>query len=234
MRRSTTLRWILALAAVVAILAGGRLLPLGDWLADFGAWIAGLGGIGLVLYAAAHAGVTVLMLPAVLMAVGAGFLFGPYVGFLVALAGATVGATAAFLIARYVARDRVATSAARDPRFAALDRAIAEKGWRIVFLLRMSAVVPFVLSNYVYGLTAIRFGSYLLASALGMIPLTVLWVALGAAARRAGQSELAAEAAPLPEAWAIAVLAAGLLITAGVTIYVAKLTRGILRTEASE
>jgi uncharacterized membrane protein YdjX (TVP38/TMEM64 family) len=187
-----------------------------------------------VLYAAAHAGVTVLMLPAVLMTIGAGFLFGPYVGSLVALAGATVGATAAFLIARYVARDRVAASAASDPRFAALDRAIGEKGWRIVFLLRMSAVVPFVLSNYVYGLTAIRFGSYVLATALGMIPLTVLWVALGVVARRAGQSELAAETSPLPDAWAIAVLAAGILITAGVTVYVAKLTRGILRKEPIE
>ncbi len=233
MRRST-LRWVLAGALVVALLAAGRLLPLADWLADFGAWIAGLGAVGLVLYAAAHAGVTVLMLPAVLMTIGAGFLFGPYVGFLVALAGGIVGSTAAFLIARYVARDRVAASAARDPRFAALDRAIGEKGWRIVFLLRMSAVVPFVLSNYVYGLTAIRFGSYVLASAIGLIPLTVLWVGLGAAARRAGQSELAAEAAPLPEAWTIAVVAAGLLITAGVTIYVAKLTRGILRNETTE
>ncbi len=234
MRRSTTLRWLLAGGAVVALLALGRLLPLAEWLADFGAWIAGLGGLGLVLYAAAHAGVTLLMLPAVLMTIGAGFLFGPYVGSLVALAGATVGATAAFLIARYVARDRVAASAARDPRFAALDRAIGEKGWRIVFLLRMSAVVPFVLSNYVYGLTAIRFGSYVLATALGMIPLTVLWVALGVAARRAGQSELAAETSPLPDAWAIAVLAAGILITAGVTVYVAKLTRGILRKEPIE
>ncbi len=233
MRRST-LRWILAGALVVALLAAGRLLPLADWLADFGAWIAGLGAVGLVLYAAAHAGVTVLMLPAVLMTIGAGFLFGPYVGFLVALAGGIAGCTAAFLIARYVARDRIAASAARDPRFAALDRAIGEKGWRIVFLLRMSAVVPFVLSNYVYGLTAIRFGSYVLASAVGLIPLTVLWVGLGAAARRAGQSGLAAEAAPLPQAWAIAVLAAGLLITTGVTVYVAKLTRGILRNETTE
>ena len=86
---------------------------------------------------------------------------------------------------RYVARERVARAiASRSPRYAAIDRAIGEKGWRIVFLLRLSPLVPFVVSNYFYGLTAIPFGPYVLASAAGMAPLTFLYVSLGVAARQ--------------------------------------------------
>ena len=233
MERPTKLRLLLIAAGVVALLVLGRTVAFDEWFARFGAWIAGLGTVGYLLYAAAHVGVTLLMLPAVLMTIGAGFLFGLWTGTAVALAGATVGASLAFLIARYLARDRVAKAAARDPRFAALDRAIGERGWRIVFLLRMSAVVPFVLSNYVYGLTAIRFWPYVVSSAIGLIPLTVLWVALGTAARRLDPVEVAA-APPMPQGLGIAVIAAGVLITAGVTVYVAKLTRGILGKPSPE
>ncbi len=230
----TPRRWVRLLAAILvaaALVAAGRRLPFGDWVAGFGAWIAGLGALGVVLYVAAHAGVTLLMLPAVLMTIGAGFLFGLVPGTAVALAGATSGAAASFLVARYLARDRIARAAARDPRFAALDAAVGEKGWRIVFLLRMSAVVPFVLSNYVYGLTAIRFGPYVAASATGMIPLTFLYAGLGAAARASGAS--GAGAAP-PPAWGWAVFGAGVAITVIVTVYVARLTRRTLAERETE
>ncbi len=225
MRRGAKVRWIAAIAVAAALVVGGRSLPFADWLASFGAWIASLGPAGFVLYAAVYVAVTVLLLPAWLMTIAAGFLFGLVPGAAVVWPGATIGAAASFLIARYLARDRVARAAARDPRFAALDRAVGEKGWRIVFLLRMSAVVPFVLSNYVYGLTAIRFWPYVAASATGMIPLTLLYAGVGAAARQAGP----AEGAPAGGGWKIAVLAAGILITAGVTLYVARLTRKSLR-----
>jgi uncharacterized membrane protein YdjX (TVP38/TMEM64 family) len=233
MTRGTKLRLLAVVAGVIALLVLGRTIAFDEWFARFSAWIAGLGAVGYLLYAAAHVGVTLLMLPAVLMTIGAGFLFGLWTGTAVALAGSTVGAALAFMVARYLARDRVARVAARDPRFAALDRAIGEKGWRIVFLLRMSAVVPFVLSNYVYGLTAIRFWPYVVSSAIGLIPLTVLWVALGTAARRLDPVEVAA-APPMPHGAGIAVIAAGVLITAGVTVYVARLTKGILGRPPSE
>jgi uncharacterized membrane protein YdjX (TVP38/TMEM64 family) len=94
----------------------------------------------------------------------------------------------------------------------------------------MSAVVPFVWSNYAYGLTSIRFWPYVLASWVGMLPLTFLYVALGAAARRVGDAGPASPPAP----WALAVLAAGIVITAGVTAYVARLTRRALNPGAPE
>ena len=230
-KTASTLRWILLGVALAALLVAGRALIF-EGFAAFRAWISSLGPVGLVLYAVAYVLGTVLMLPVWLMTIGAGFLFGWIPAALVVFTGATVGASLAFLIARHLARERVARAAARDPRFTALDHAIADKGWRIVFLLRMSAVVPFVVSNYVYGLTAIRFWQYAVASAIGMIPLILLYTGLGAAARRAGLSETQAEV--VPDAVAIAILAAGLVITAGVTVYVARLTRGVLRKESSE
>lgn len=225
MPRRVRIRWIAAAVLATALVVGGRSLPFADWLANFGSWIAGLGAAGFVLYAAVYVVVTVLLLPAWLMTIGAGFLFGLLPGAAVVSVGSTAGAAASFLIARHLARERVAHAAARDPRFSALDRAIGEKGWKIVFLLRMSAVVPFVFSNYVYGLTAIRFWPYVAASWVGMIPLTLLYAGLGVATRQAGE----AAGAPAPNGWGVAVLAAGILITAGVTLYVARLTRKSLR-----
>ena len=101
MTRTTKLRWILAAAVVVALVVAGRSLAFEEWFAAFGSWISGLGPAGYALYIAAYVAVSVLMMPAVLLTVGAGFLFGFVPGTAVALTGATLGASAAFLIARY-------------------------------------------------------------------------------------------------------------------------------------
>ena len=221
-------KWIVLAVVVLALLVAGRTLAFEELLAAFGARIAGLGAAGLVLYVAAIVLVSVLMLPAWLMTIGAGYLFGVASGMAVAFTGAMLGASAAFLIGRYLARERVERAVSRDRRFAALDRAIAEKGWRTVLLLRMSAVVPFVLTNYVYGLTGIRFWPYVGATAVGMLPLLFLFTSLGAAARRSGEAEPVA-IPQVGDAWGLVVVGVGVLLTAGVTVYVARLTRRILR-----
>ena len=207
-------RWIGAALCVVALLAAGRLLPLREWLAVFGRWIADLGPLAYVLYAAAYVIVTVLMMPAFVLTVGAGLFFGLVPGVAVVSVGATLGAAASFLIARYAARERVARTVSGNARYAAIDRAIGQKGWRIVFLLRLSPLVPFVVSNYFYGLTAIRFWPYVLSSWIGMLPLTFLYVSLGAAAREVAGAP-AAPAGPLK--WAL--LAGGVLVTLAATAY---------------
>ena len=224
------LRWIAPVLVLGALLFLGRLLPFRQWLETFTNWVDGLGFAGMVLYAAVYALVAVLMLPAWLMTIGAGMIFGFLPGIVEVLVGATAGAAASFLIARYFARERVARAAERNPKFRALDRAIAEKGWKIVFLLRMSVVVPYVLSNYAYGLTAIRFWPYVAASALGMLPIITLYVALGVAA---GEAEGAHPAVPSGP-WIPIVLGIGVLITAGVTWYVARLTRRAMAAERDE
>ncbi|HTR01562.1 MAG TPA: TVP38/TMEM64 family protein [Thermoanaerobaculia bacterium] len=216
------IRWIGAAAAVAALAVLGRLLPLREILHAFQAWIAGLGPAGYVLYVLAYVLVTVLMMPAVLMTLGAGFAFGLLPGFAVVAVGATLGAASSFLIARHLARERVARFAGGHPRYAAIDAAIGRRGWPIVFLLRLSPLVPFVFSNYFYGLTAIRFWPYVLASWIGMVPLQFLYVSLGVAAREASLSEGPAAA------WKWTLLAAGALVTLAATAYAGKVVREAL------
>jgi uncharacterized membrane protein YdjX (TVP38/TMEM64 family) len=93
--------------------------------------------------------------------------------------GATLGATAAFLVGRYLARDAIARKIEKHQSFATIDGAVADEGWKIVLLTRLSPVFPFVLLNYAFGLTRVRLSHYVLASWLGMIPGTVLYVYLG-------------------------------------------------------
>ena len=123
---------------------------------------------------------TVLFLPCSVLTVGAGFAFGIAWGTLVVSIGSTTGASLAFLISRYVARDRIVAIAEKNAKFKAIDRAIGRQGWKMVGLLRLSPAIPFNLSNYVYGLTAVRFWPYVLASWIGMFPVTLLYVYLGA------------------------------------------------------
>jgi len=223
-RRSA--RWIVAAVVVAALFAAGRLLPFRDWLASFERWIAGLGPAAYVLYVAAYVLVTVLMLPAILMTLGAGVVFGLVRGVAVAWTGATLGAAASFLIGRYVARERVDRWIAANPRYAAIDRAIGRKGWRIVLLLRLSPLVPFVVSNYFYGLTAIAFWPYVAASALGMLPLAFLYVSLGVAARQAAG---ASDMPPGPGRWIV--VGVGVVVTVAATLYARRIVRQALDTE---
>src|SRR5262249_44888174 len=145
--------------------------------------------VAYVLFVAAYVLVTVLMMPAILLTLTAGFVFGLVPGVLITALAATGGASASFLVARHLARERVARFAGGNPRYSAIDRAIGRaigrEGWRIVFLLRLSPLVPFVFSNYFYGLTAIRFWPYVFASFTGMLPLIFVYVSIGAAARGA-------------------------------------------------
>jgi uncharacterized membrane protein YdjX (TVP38/TMEM64 family) len=220
MRIGRTARLLVILAAAAALLVAGRLLPVRTWVDALAAWLAGLGIAGLVLYAIAYAAGTVLLLPVFLMTIAAGYFFGLVPGVLSVWAGATAGAAAAFLLGRHAARDRVALAAARSPRFAAIDRAVGRKGWRIVFLLRLSPLIPFVLSNYFYGITSVPFGQYVLASGAGMLPLLAFYASLGAAARRAARGE------PPPVGttpWVV--FAVGAAITIAAAAYVRSLAR---------
>jgi uncharacterized membrane protein YdjX (TVP38/TMEM64 family) len=146
-------------------------------------------------------------------------VFGLGWGTVVASASATATAAAAFLVTRYLARDRVARLARRHDKFAAIDEAVGNKGWTVVALLRLSPLVPFSLSNYLYGLTAIAFWPYLLASWLAMLPGTVLYVYLGAAGRAV------AGGTRKQSPWEWALLAAGLVATVVVTVVLTRAAR---------
>lgn len=214
----------LAVAAVAGALvyfdARALLAAALDGLRELGPWGP---AIFVLLYIAA----TVLFVPGSALTLGAGALFGVGLGSALVSVGATLGATAAFLIGRHLARGWVAKKIAGNPAFAALDRAVAAEGWKIVGLARLSPAFPYSLLNYAFGLTRVSLRDYVLASWLGMMPGTVMYVYLGSLARAAG------ERTRTPAEWALYGL--GLLATIAVTILVTRLARAALarRTQAS-
>src|SRR5690606_7369545 len=137
------------------------------------------------LYALVYAACVVLFVPASILTLGAGAIYGVAVGVGVVLVGASLGATLAFLLARTLLRDRVEQMTRDNARFRALDRAIAKEGAKIVFLVRLAPIFPFTYINYAFGLTGVRTPAYVLASVVGMIPGTFAYVYLGATAATA-------------------------------------------------
>jgi uncharacterized membrane protein YdjX (TVP38/TMEM64 family) len=142
-------------------------------------------------------------------------------------ASSVTAAALGFLIARYVARDHVERLVARNRNFQAIDRAIAEKGWKVVVLLRLSPLVPFSLSNYLYGLTGIRFSQFILASWVGMLPGTILYVYLGAAGQSIGRARERS-------VWECVLVGAGLIASLVVTLLLARVAKKELHKSGLE
>ena len=210
-----------ALGAVIALAVLARFLPVREWAAAFQGRLAGLGAAGVVLFAAVYVLTTLLLGPVWLLTIVAGLTYPLPAAVALVSAVSTFSAAVAFLIARYFARRRIEAIGLKNPRFAAVDRAIGARGWRIVFLLRLSPLVPYSFSNYFYGVTAIRFWPYVLSSWIGMLPITVLYVSLGAA----GKAAVAAAGGRTRTPWEWAAYAVGLAATAAVTVWVARLAK---------
>jgi uncharacterized membrane protein YdjX (TVP38/TMEM64 family) len=215
----------IALIVGSLLLALGRLPP-GPILTSMERWIADLGVAGPIVFGVLYVVAVLLLLPGSAWTLAAGALFGLETGTVVASLSSTTAAALAFLIARYLARDWVLRKVRAYPRFGAIDRAVSEGGWRVVALLRLSPAVPFNLQNYIYGLTGIRFGPYLLTSWLAMLPGTFLYVYLG----HFGRASVEAAGSTIsrsPAEWAMLVI--GLLATLAVTVYLTHLARKALR-----
>jgi uncharacterized membrane protein YdjX (TVP38/TMEM64 family) len=186
--------------------------------------IARLGPWGPVLFTLLYVAATVFFLPGAILTVGAGVVFGLVRGFVIVSISATLGATAAFLVGRYLARDWIAGKIAGHPKFAAIDEAVAREGWKIVGLLRLSPVVPFNVLNYAFGVTRVSLRDYVVASWIGMMPGTLVYVYLGSVAgdlARAG-----GRPSRTPIEWAF--YAVGLVATIAVTVFVTRLARRAL------
>jgi uncharacterized membrane protein YdjX (TVP38/TMEM64 family) len=214
-------RWIGTSLAVVALFVTWHLLPVNGWVLGLQHKVARMGVLGGVVFALVYVLAALLLVPGAVLTIAAGVVFGVARGTLLVSGASTAAAAAAFLIARYVARARVEKVARTHERFGAIDRAIREKGWKVVALLRLSPVVPFSLSNYLFGLTAVGFWPYLLASWAAMLPGTVLYVALGATGRAA--ADIGRGEGHRPWQWAL--LAAGLVATVVVTVLLSRAAR---------
>lgn len=141
-------------------------------------WVRALGWLAPLAYGAIYALAVPLLVPGSLLTLTAGALFGLWPGVPVVFCGAVAGSSLAFLVSRYLARPWVESWAGRHPRLAAIDRAVAADGTRMVFLLRLTPLVPFTVLNYLLGLTRIRWRDMMLASP-GMLPGTLLYVYYG-------------------------------------------------------
>lgn len=215
-------RLALGLVALVALVLLAR--EAGGAIPRFAAWVEGLGFWGPLVFVAGYAAATVAFVSGAALTLAAGAIFGLGKGFVLSFAGATLGSSLAFLIARYLARSAIERRLAGDRRFAAIDRAIGDQGRKITFLLRLSPAFPFVALNYGLGLTRVRFADYLLAS-LGMLPGTFLYVYYG---KLAGDIAAALGEAPQKSAADYALLGAGLVATIAVTLLVARVARRAL------
>jgi uncharacterized membrane protein YdjX (TVP38/TMEM64 family) len=140
-----------------------------------------------------------------------------------------VGAALAFLIARFVAREKITSIAKKNESFRRIDVAIGEQGAKLVFLLRLSPLIPFNLSNYFYGLTAVKFWPYVLASWIGMLPGTLLYVYLGTVGRAGLQAASGTDAGRSPPE--LTLLGVGLVATVAVTIWVTRIARKALKQQ---
>jgi uncharacterized membrane protein YdjX (TVP38/TMEM64 family) len=186
-----------------------------DWLERLGPWAP----VGFcLLYAAA----TVALVPGTLLSLAAGAQWGPMEGLVYVVLASNLGANLAFGIGRFLAREWVARLVSARPKFAAVERAVAGEGWKIVMLLRLSPVFPFNVLNYGLSLTSVRWGDYAWASFVGMLPGTAMIVYLGSLVQAAVKPE-----GRTPLEWGLFI--AGLGATIGVTVLVTRIARRALQ-----
>jgi len=212
-------------AAVAALVVATKLLPVKDYLVSLLSWAHGLGVWGPLVVGVSYIAACVFLLPGSVLTLGAGFLFGVVKGTVTVSIGSTVGACIAFLVGRTIARGWIERKVAGNPKFSAIDSAVGSQGFKIVLLTRLSPVFPFNLQNYGYGLTRVRFWHYALASWIGMVPGTVMFVYFGAAAGSLAQvaaGEVGGGTAQRVFFWM------GLAVTVCVAVIVARIARRAL------
>ncbi len=190
-------------------------------------WVQELGPLGAIAFVGLYILAAIAFLPGSLLTLGAGVVFGVGPGALYVFLGATLGATAAFLIGRYLARDWILHKLEAKAQFQAIDAAVGREGFKIVLLTRLSPVFPFNLLNYSFGVTSVSLKDYVLAS-VGMLPGIVMYVYLGSLA-----GSLSAIATPnvTPDStlqWTLRLL--GFMATVAVTLYVTWIARQALTT----
>jgi uncharacterized membrane protein YdjX (TVP38/TMEM64 family) len=201
------------------------------WLRNALEWIDSLGAIGAIAFILLYIISTVAFLPGSILTLGAGVVFGLVLGSFYVFIGATLGATAAFLVGRYLARGWVAKKIEGNQKFKAIDRAVGREGLKIVLLTRLSPIFPFNLLNYAYGVTGVSLKDYVIGS-VGMIPGTIMYVYIGSLAGNLATIGTEAQPANPTVQWTIRIV--GLIATVAVTLYVTKIARKALENEVLE
>lgn len=208
---------------MAALLLGGRALA--GLLPAFTRWLESPGMAAPALFVLVYAAAAVALVPGSVLTLAAGAAFGLWRGVLLVMIGASLGALASFLIARYVARERVARRLAADPRLRQIDEAVRDSGLLIMFLMRLSPAFPFGLQNYALGLTGVRLRDFALAL-VGMLPGTMLYTYAGSVAREVAAAAGGVTPPRTPAYYALLTL--GLVATIAVTIVITRIARRAL------
>ena len=195
-----------------------------SFIEHFYAFIDSLGVLGPLVFILAYVVATVGFIPGSALTIGAGLLFGLWKGVMVVSIASITGACLAFLVARYALRSRVQRRFAKAPRFQAIDQAIAKEGGKMIFLLRLTPLMPFSLSNYLYGLTAVPFTHYFFASWVGMLPGTILYVYIGSLGKLAADASMQGGA----QGGRVALQVIAFIATVLVTVFITKVARKAL------
>ncbi len=187
-------------------------------------WVKSLGVLGSIAFMVIYNLATILFIPGSILTLGGGALFGVFWGSIYVFIAATIGATIAFLIGRYLSRDWVSRQLEKYPKFQAIDSAVAREGWKIVFLTRLSPLFPFNLLNYAFGITQVTLRDYVLGS-IGMIPGTIMYVYIGSLAGDIAMIGMNQSTNSTLQ-WTVRII--GFVATVAVTIYVTRIARNAL------
>jgi uncharacterized membrane protein YdjX (TVP38/TMEM64 family) len=222
---------LLVTCLIIIALAVAKYFQLQQLIYAALAWIKTLGYLAPIAFIGIYNLATILLIPGSLLTLGGGFIFGAVWGSVYVLIAATLGATFAFLIGRYLSRDWVRQQLDKYPKFKAIEAAVSKEGLKVVLLTRLSPVFPFNLLNYAFGVTGVSLKDYVLGS-IGMIPGTILYVYIGSLV---GDLALIGTSAqpdnPLLK-WMIRSI--GLIATVAVTIYITRIAKKALDEQIAE
>jgi uncharacterized membrane protein YdjX (TVP38/TMEM64 family) len=221
---------VVLFAVLVAVAIGS--LPLAAGIERASVFAEQHRDVAAALFVAAYVLAAVLVLPGSILTFAAGLLFGLPLGVALTSIASALGASAAFAVGRFAARDWVARRVVTRPRFHALVAATDTRGFVLVLLARLSPLIPYNLLNYALSVTSVRFRDYLLATWLGMLPATVLYAYTGSLAKDLAEPTSAAHA---PSWAAHSLLAIGFVATAVLTLLLARhATRALRERLAAE
>src|SRR6266498_1684087 len=169
-----------ALVAVIAlVLALSRYVPVGNFIEGLQERVMSWGAWAAICYPLLFAACNVLLLPGGILAVGGGFFFGLWWGFLIVFVGNIIGTVISFTLSRSMARRWFQQKLSSNPTLRALGPAVERESWKIILLSQLHPLFPTSLLNYFYGLTSIRFSTYMLWASIGRIPGLFLYVYVG-------------------------------------------------------
>lgn len=208
--------------ALIAVGVAFMFLPVKTWGLELQNWIKEFGIVAPVVFVLVYIVATIFMIPGSALTLIAGAIFGLWFGIAYVVIGSNLGALVAYLLAKTRLREKFMKMTEGNSKFAALDKAIGENGFKMVLLTRLSPAFPFTLLNYFLGLTSVKTGAYMAANLLGMLPATFLFVYIGS---------LANTAVSAANSWQLAMRIIGLLATVGVVIYVTRMAKKVMSAE---